>query len=105
MIQDATVSTLNVRIDPATAALLDRIARERGHSKSDVVRQALEALREQDVRHAAVPPAKAMAHLIGSWDSGGMQLSERTGERFAQLLREKNYAHRSGRRRSPGRSH
>jgi hypothetical protein len=40
-----------------------------------------------------------MANLIGSWHSGGMQLSEPTGDRFAQLLREKSPAHRFGRRR------
>lgn len=100
----ATVSTLNVRVDPGTAAFLDRLARESGRSRSDVVREALEALREHGVRRPAVPPAEAMAHLIGCWDSGGKRLSERTGERFAQLLREKSNGHHASRRRAAGRS-
>lgn len=98
------MSALSVRVDPSTAAFLDRLARESGRNKSDVVREALEALRKRGARRAAVPPAEAMAHLIGCWDSGGKRLSERTGERFAQLLREKSNGHHASRRRSAGRS-
>jgi len=98
------MSVLNVRVDSRTAAFVDRIARESGCTKSDVVRQALEALREQGVRRAAMAPAEAMADLIGCWDSGGQRLSERTGERFAQLLRGKRDGHRAGRRRAARRA-
>ena len=98
------MSTLNVRVDPGTAAFLDRLARQSGRSKSDVVREALEALREHGARRAVVPPADAMAHLIGCWDSGGKRLSERTGERFARLLREKSHGHNADRRRSARRA-
>ena len=98
------MSALNVRVDPGTASFLDRVARETGRTKSEVVRQALENLREQTARRAPVPPASAMAHILGCWDSGGMQLSERTGERFAQLLREKSNDHRIGRRRAARRA-
>jgi len=98
------MSALNVRVDPGTASFLDRVARETGRTKSEVVRQALESLREQANRRAPVPPANAMAHLLGCWDSGGMRLSERTGERFAQLLLEKSNGHRIGRRRAARRT-
>jgi hypothetical protein len=98
------MSALNVRVDPSTASFLDRVARETGRTKSDVVRQALETLREQANRRAPVPPAKAMADLLGCWDSGGMRLSERTGERFAQLLREKHHGNRIDRRRTARRA-
>ena len=97
------MGALNVRIDPKTAAYLERIARETGRTKSEVVRHALEALREQGTS-TAVPPAETIAHLIGCWDSGGMRLSERTGERFAQLLRDEKNAHRAGRRRTARRA-
>jgi hypothetical protein len=83
------MSIIKVRVDTETASLLERIARQTGRTKSEVVRDALQALRNQYAQPAPLPPAKAMAHLIGSWDSGGMRLSERTGERFAQLLEEK----------------
>lgn len=98
------MTTLNVRVDSETASFLERIARQTGRTKSEVVRDALQALREQTAWSATLPPSEAMAHLIGSWDSGGLQLSERTGERFAQLLKEKKQASGTRRRRSAGRS-
>jgi hypothetical protein len=98
------MGALNVRVDPQTAALVERVARESGLTKSEVVRQALAALREQGARPSAGSPSEVMAHLIGCWDSGGMRLSERTGERFARLLREKKHANRTGRRRSTRRA-
>ena len=93
------MSELSVRIDPEMADLLERVARQTGRTKSEVVRQALETLRARGTHGTAKPPAKTMARLIGCWDSGGARLSERTGERFARLLREDKHAQRTGRRR------
>jgi hypothetical protein len=98
------MGALNVRIDPQTAAFLERVARERGLTKSEVVRQALAALRTQGPRTPTPPPSVLMAHLIGSWDSGGMNLSERTGERFARMLQENKNAKRTRRRRTARRA-
>jgi hypothetical protein len=98
------MAALNIRIDAETAAFLDRIARARGLTKSEVVRQALATLRKQDVRPSNSTPYERMAHLIGSGDSGGMQLSERTGERFARMLQENKNADRTRRRRTTRRS-
>jgi hypothetical protein len=97
------MSELNVRIDAELAALLERVARQTGRTKSEVVRDALETLRERDAQGVGKRPIEAMAGLIGCWDSGGMRLSERTGERFAQLLKEGRHAQGTGRRR-PARS-
>lgn len=93
------MSELNVRIDPEMAALLERVAQQTGRTKSEVVREALETLRARGSHRVAEPPAKTMARLIGCWDSGGARLSERTGERFAQLLQEGKQAQRTDRRR------
>jgi hypothetical protein len=49
------------------------------------------------------PPYKRLAHLIGRFDSGGLALSEKTGERFAKLLKEQS-RHVAHRRRTSGRS-
>lgn len=98
------MAALNIRIDAETAAFLDRIARERGLTKSEIVRQALATLRKQKRPAAAATPFERMAHLIGSGDSGGMQLSERTGERFARMLQENKNADRTRRRRTTRRS-
>ena len=75
-------------INARTAALVKRVARERGLSKSEVVRMALATFRKQYEQSSGVPLSVALAHLIGSGDSGGMNPSERTGERFAQMLQE-----------------
>jgi len=93
------MSELSVRIDPEMAAVLERIARQTGRTKSEVVRNALELLRARGIPIAAKPPAETMARLIGCWDSSGQRLSERTGERFARLLQEEKDAERTGRRR------
>ena len=98
------MGTLNIRIDPQTAAFLERIARERGLTKSEVVREALATLQEKTTRSSAATPYELMAHLIGSGDSGGMRLSERTGERFARMLQEEKNADRTRRRRSTRRA-
>ncbi|MGH7923077.1 MAG: ribbon-helix-helix protein, CopG family [Candidatus Binatus sp.] len=98
------MGALNVRIDPQTAALLERVARERGLTKSEVVRRALVTLRRREKRTASKTPYELMKHLIGSWDSGGMNLSERTGERFARMLQENKNAKRTRRRRSARRA-
>jgi Arc/MetJ-type ribon-helix-helix transcriptional regulator len=92
------MSALNLRVDARTAAFLERVARQSGRTKSEIVREALEALRKEETRPKALAPSETMAHLIGCWDSGGMKLSEHTGERFAQLLRESRNDHRVGRR-------
>jgi len=93
------MGALNVRIDPETAAFLERFARESGLTKSEVVRQALATLRERHPNATARTPYELIAHLIGSGDSGGMRLSERTGERFARMLQENKNANRTRRRR------
>ena len=93
------MSELNVRIDPEMAALLERAARQTGRTKSEVVREALATFCARAPRVKTKPPAEAMAGLIGCWDSGGARLSERTGERFAQLLKQGKHAQRTGRRR------
>src|SRR5713101_233490 len=93
------MSELNVRIDPEMAALLERVARQTGRTKSEVVRDALQLLRARATQVTVKPPAETMARLIGCWDSGGARLSERTGERFAQLLKQGKHAQRTGRRR------
>ena len=99
------MGTLNVRIDPETAALVDRIAHERGLTKSEVVREALTTLREQEKGAPRPPLSVRLAHVIGAGDSGGMQLSQRTGEKFARLLQEIKHAKRTRRRRTARRNH
>ena len=79
--------TLSIRLDARTASLVDRVAEQTRKTKSDVLREAIGQYAE-------------IAHLIGSWDSGGKQLSTRSGEKFAAMLKQDTNARRSNRRRS-----
>lgn len=77
----------SVRLDPETERLLARLARKRSQSKSDVIREAIETLARQEV---AVPEEgsvfESISDLIGCVDGGPPNLSERTGEKFRELL-------------------
>ena len=87
------------------AAFVERVARQTGRTKSQVVREALEILRVRSTRERPSRPAEIIADLIGVWDSGGARLSEHTGERFAQILQEKSHARSADRRRPARRTH
>ena len=87
---------VSVRLDAKTTDLVDRLARRRGLTKSEVLRVALRQFAEREAGEQAAGTAyDRLAHLIGCFDSGGANLSERTGERFAAALRGKKRARRS----------
>lgn len=77
----------SVRLDAETQGLIARLARETGRSRSQVIRDAIHLLARSEVGDKrSRGPYAAIAHLLGCADSGGMKLSERTGEKFRQLL-------------------
>ncbi len=77
----------SVRLDKKTETLVNRLARKTGKTKSAVIRDAIAILARQD---AAAPPAVSAYELlkpyIGCVKDAPPDLSERTGERFTQLL-------------------
>ena len=77
--------TTSVRMDAETERLLEDLARERGSTKSEIVREAvrLAARRRPRSRIAAYD---AFRGVIGSVRGGPPDLSERTGGRFRKLL-------------------
>ncbi len=81
----------SVRLDPETERLLARLARKRSQSKSDVIREAIVSLSRQDVAVAEDETVlESISDLIGCVDGGPSNLSERTGERFRELLTGKS---------------
>lgn len=86
---------MSVRLDPETNRAIVRLAKRRGQTKSEVVREAIAILTQQTKAVEQKQPYDLIAHLIGCVDSGGARLSENTGEQFADLLREKSHARRS----------
>ena len=87
---------LSLRLDAETERLVNRLARRRGQTKSAVLREALRALaREESAPRSGPTLYDAIADYIGCFDSGGLNLSERTGARFAALLAERARGRRS----------
>jgi len=83
----------SVRLDPETEALLRRLARASGQSKSWVVREALAVYAGSAVHGRS--PFELIAPFIGTGGTGLTDASERTGEAFAAIAREKARARRS----------
>lgn len=78
---------LSVRLDPGTERLVEKLARQRGQTKSEVIRDALGRLAEQEKgADGRKRPYDLVAHLIGCVRGGPRDLSVRTGEKFARLL-------------------
>jgi metal-responsive CopG/Arc/MetJ family transcriptional regulator len=95
------MATLSIRLDTRTASTVDRVAAQTGKTKSEIVREALAGYIEK-VDKKSERPFDKVAHLIGSCDSGGMQLSTRTGEKFtAMLIRERDERRAEIRRLAP----
>ncbi len=80
----------SVRLDHKTESLINRLAKRTGRTKSDVIREAIALfVRSEKAARPPKTPYEAMAHLIGSIKGAPPDLSERTGEKFSKLLRER----------------
>ena len=91
---------LTFRLDPAPAARLARLVARRASTRSEVVREALRLLMDSEENKQDSSFFDEVEPVVGSLDSGGSAasgapLSERTGERFRQLME-------SRRARDPG---
>ena len=80
---------LSVRLDPETRRLLNRLARERRASRSEIVREGIRLLAERDQGSGSENPYEAIRDLIGTVHGGPSDLSERTGQKFHELLKRK----------------
>ncbi|HWF60576.1 MAG TPA: ribbon-helix-helix protein, CopG family [Nitrospira sp.] len=81
---------LTVRVDVKTERLIQRLTRKRGRSKSEVIRDAIDILAKRaQEQEKAERPYEAVRDLIGSVRGGPSNLSERTGDRFQKMLRDR----------------
>jgi Arc/MetJ-type ribon-helix-helix transcriptional regulator len=83
-----------VRLDVKTETALRRLTSRRGQTKSEVIRDAIARLAGEEGEQ--VTAAQKLQSFIGLVDSGGQQLSERTGQKLRALLVERQRARRSG---------
>jgi hypothetical protein len=77
----------SVRLPARLERLVSRVAKERGTTKSEVIRNVLTVLEKEDqeVRGGATP-YQAMKHLIGCASGGPSDLSKDTGKKFRGML-------------------
>ena len=80
-------SPLTLRLDPKTRQRIARLARRKSLSTSEVIRQAIAAW--VDRQEPIASPYEAMMDLIGVVRGGDPKRSERTGRRFAALLKRR----------------
>lgn len=81
---------LTVRVDVKTERLIQRLARKRGRSKSEVIRDAIGVLaRRIQEQEEAERPYETVRDLIGSVHGGPPDLSVRTGEQFRRMVHAK----------------
>ena len=87
---------LTVRLAPKTERMLNALARRRGQTRSDVVREAIEhyaAGGDNETREQG--PHQQWADVIGVIRVGGRDPGTTTGEQFTQLVAKKARARRS----------
>ena len=78
----------SVRLDIQTEALVNRLAKRRGQTKSEIIREALVTLAQQEEKPGhPKTPFEMMAPHLGCAAGGPQNLSEQTGRRFAKHLR------------------
>jgi hypothetical protein len=97
------VGTLTVRLSAEDEALVARLARQNGASKSETVRELVRSAHTRAGRQSKLSAYDLLKDGIGCWDSGGMNLSERTGDTFYKMLvedrkRRDSRRHRTARR-------
>jgi hypothetical protein len=80
----AASSNLSLRLDPATRRTIDRLARAQRRSRSEIVREAVAALIDRAPKEDR--PYESWKTVIGIARGGRPDLSERTGERFREIL-------------------
>ena len=81
---------VSVRLDSKTESLIGRLARKRGQSKSEVIRDAIGVLAKQEENGAEKKrPYDLVAHLIGCVKGGPKNLSVKGSKKFHEMLVER----------------
>jgi hypothetical protein len=81
------VALYSIRLDEPSEEILASAARERRVSRAVILREAIAEYAGAAVRDAS--PFARMSSLIGIVDDGPGDLSEKTGQSFLELLRQR----------------
>ena len=80
----------SVRLDMQTEALVSRLAKRLGQTKSEIIQEALMTMAQQEEKPGhPKTPYEMMAPNLGCGVGGPPGLSEVTGRRFEQHLRNR----------------
>jgi predicted DNA-binding protein len=81
----------SVRLDAKTEKLLERLAKQKSQTKSEVIREAIEALTEhRSTSSSGASAYEAIKDLVGCVKGGPADLSIDTGRKFKDMLRKKH---------------
>jgi len=83
-----------VRLDVKSEAALKRLSVRRGQTKSEVIRDAIARLAEEENEQPSA--YERLRPFIGILDEGDPQLSEGTGKRLREILESRQRARRPG---------
>lgn len=77
----------SIRLPAQLERLVSRVAKERGETKSEVIRGVLTLLEQEGrMAHARPTSYEAMKHLIGCASGGSSDFSADTGKKFRERL-------------------
>jgi predicted DNA-binding protein len=79
-----------VRLDIKTEVALKRLTARRGQTKSEVIRDAIDHLLEEEEKQTSA--YDRLQPFIGIIEEGDPKLSENTGKRFRELLESRQSA-------------
>jgi predicted DNA-binding protein len=82
--------TLSVRLDDDTRRLLKRLARSHRVSHSEIVRRAIRRMAKEDPVPEDFNLYERIKHLVGKVHGLPPDLSERTGDKFREIVLEKH---------------
>jgi hypothetical protein len=80
-------------VDAKTEASLKRLSVQRDQTKSEVTQDAIAKIADEDQEQLSA--YDRLRPYIGIADSGGQQLSDKTGQRFRAVLAERQRARRA----------
>jgi hypothetical protein len=86
----------NVRLNAKTERLLNTLAKRRGQTRSDIVREAIEQFGEAQIKSTERPTAyDEWADVIGVARTAGRDPSKTTGDQFSDIVKRKARARRA----------
>ena len=101
------MGTISIRLDAETTASIERLARENGKNKSEIVREAVRQYAKRNGKRTRKGGTlyDRIKDIVGSCSGGPSDLSVDSGKKYAAMLWERKRVHDADRRRATRRAH